>query len=165
MKRSLFFLAVAACLFACKTEPKTATTETEAIEYSVFGDSTIVADGAISQVAMLEKFTTMTDGDSTLVKFSSDINKVCKKKGCWMTLALDDNTESHVTFKDYSFFVPKDADGKTAIVEGMAYKRVVPVDELQHLAEDGGKSPEEIAQITEPEEQYSFEATGVLIKD
>lgn len=165
MKRSLFILTVIAGLFACKSEPAGESSTSTNAGYAIFGDSTIMADGAITQAEMLEKFEQMQDGDSTTIKFSSDINSVCKKKGCWMTLALNDDTESHVTFKDYSFFVPKDADGKTAIVEGVAYKRIVPVDELQHMAEDGGKTAEEIAAITEPEEQYSFEATGVLIKE
>ena len=37
------------------------------------------------------------------------------------------------------------------------------VDELRHNAEDEGLSKEEIAKITEPEEQYKFMASGVLL--
>jgi hypothetical protein len=68
-----------------------------------------------------------------------------------------------VRFKDYGFFVPKDCNGKTAIMNGVAYKEVVSVDMLRHYAEDAGKSKEEIMKITTPETRLSFEADGVMI--
>ena len=40
----------------------------------------------------------------------------------------------------------------------------VSVDEQRHHAEDGGKSADEIASITEPKRTYSFEADGVLLR-
>uniref|UniRef100_UPI0035622737 DUF4920 domain-containing protein n=1 Tax=Seonamhaeicola sp. TaxID=1912245 RepID=UPI0035622737 len=89
--------------------------------------------------------------------------KVCKAKGCWMTLDLGDGNEAMVKFKDYGFFVPKDIAGKDVVVNGKAYVKEVPVDELQHYAEDAGKSAEEIAAITKPKKTFSFEADGVLI--
>jgi len=39
----------------------------------------------------------------------------------------------------------------------------LPVAYLQHLAEDAGKSKEEIAKITEPQKQLVFNASGVQI--
>lgn len=51
------------------------------------------------------------------VAISAPINSVCPKKGCWMKLGAPEPAV-HVTFKDYAFFVPKDAGGRTAIVEG-----------------------------------------------
>ena len=62
------------------------------------------------------------------------------------------------------FFVPKDASGKTAIFEGVAYNDTIPVNDLKHYAEDEGKSKEEIEKITKPEVTISFEAHGVIIK-
>ena len=38
------------------------------------------------------------------------------------------------------------------------------VADLKHYAEDAGKSPEEIAKITEPSIEFAFEANGVLLK-
>ena len=100
-----------------------------------------------------------------ILKFASTINEVCKKKGCWMKLDLGEEHESMVRFKDYGFFVPKDADNKEVIVEGKAYITKISVDQLKHYAKDGGKSQEEIDQITEPELTYAFEAHGVLLKE
>ncbi|WP_026999657.1 DUF4920 domain-containing protein [Eisenibacter elegans] len=91
------------------------------------------------------------------------IVEVCKKKGCWMTLDMGNNQTMLVKFKDYGFFVPKTDDGKEVVIQGVAKRELVPVERLQHYAEDAGKSLEEIAAITEPEEKFTFEAVGVII--
>ena len=98
------------------------------------------------------------------VKLEAKIVTVCKKKGCWMDLDLGNGTTMKVRFKDYEFFVPKDADGKMAIVDGFAKFEEKDVETLRHYALDAGKSEDEIAAITQPEESYSFEASGVIIK-
>ena len=58
---------------------------------------------------MMKKFADLKEGDTLEVKFKSEINEVCQKKGCWMTLDLADDKEAFVKFKDYGFFVPKNA--------------------------------------------------------
>ncbi|HEY8366768.1 MAG TPA: DUF4920 domain-containing protein [Bacteroidia bacterium] len=118
--------------------------------------------GALSAEAIMNK---LANADSlTNVKMEATIEKVCQMKGCWMTLVADGDAPIRVTFKDYAFFVPKDAAGKKAVVQGVAYKEVLTVDMLKHYAEDAGKSKEEIAAITEPKTEYTFEAEGVIIK-
>ena len=82
-----------------------------------------------------------------------------------MTLKLDDSLTSFVKFQDYSFFVPLNAENRATIVEGKAYVTETSVEELQHYAQDAGKSEEEIAAITEPEKEYAFMATGVLMEE
>ena len=84
-------------------------------------------------------------------------------KGCWMRLKDAENNELFIRFKDYGFFVPKDAAGKTAVLKGKAFIHTTSADELKHYAEDAGKSKEEIAKITEPEQEYRFLADGVII--
>ena len=102
----------------------------------------------------------------TSVKIQGEITQTCSKKGCWMTLAVKGQDELRVTFKDYGFFVPKEGvEGKSAIVEGQLIKSVTEVETLRHFAEDAGKSKEEIAAITEPKEEYSFIASGVIIEN
>ncbi len=68
-------------------------------------------------------------------------------------------------FKDYGFFVPKNAQDKEVIVNGKAFVSEVSVEKLRHYAEDAGKSKDEIAKITKPELQYNFEADGVFVKE
>jgi hypothetical protein len=80
-----------------------------------------------------------------------------------MTLALADDKEVFVKFKDYGFFVPKNAQEKEVIVNGKAFVSIESVDVLKHYAKDAGKSQAAIDSITEPKVTYSFMADGVLI--
>jgi hypothetical protein len=81
-----------------------------------------------------------------------------------MELKNNDGTSLRVTFKDYSFFMPKDGAGLTAIVDGIAKVEVTSVADLQEYAKDDGKSKEDIAKITEPLKELVFEAKGVILK-
>jgi hypothetical protein len=102
--------------------------------------------------------------DSVAMQVEGKIVEVCQKKGCWMELQLDNSETMRVTFKDYAFFIPKDAAGKTVIMEGYAYNDTTSVQMLRHYAEDGGESQAAIDKITEPEVAVVFEASGVIIK-
>ena len=82
-----------------------------------------------------------------------------------MTMDIGSGESMRITFKDYEFFVPKASAGYKAVIEGKLTKEMVDVETLQHYAEDAGKSEEEIAKITEPEEKLSFEAVGVIITE
>jgi hypothetical protein len=136
--------------------------EVEQISMNFYGD-TITTDGAIHPDAFKAQ---MEGNDSLEIKVEATINQTCKMKGCWMTLDMGSGEEMRVNFKDYGFFVPKEGvSGKTAIIEGIAYRDTLSVDYLRHLAEDEEATPEEIAAITEPEISVNFEATGVIIKD
>lgn len=99
------------------------------------------------------------------VKMTGTIGKSCQVNGCWMN--VDRGGEPmRVTFKDYSFFIPKgDLSGREVVLEGKAELETTSVEDLKHFAEDEGKSEEEIAQITEPKTEVVFEATGVYIKN
>jgi hypothetical protein len=118
---------------------------------------------AIGSISIAEFNKKMKDVDSLNVKVVTKINEACKKKGCWMNVDLENGEAMMVRFKDYGFFVPKDCDGRTAIIDGVAFKETVSVEMLRHYAEDAGKSKEEIAKINQPETKLSFEASGVLI--
>lgn len=98
-------------------------------------------------------------------KVVGEIKEVCAKKGCWMTLDLPNGQSMRVTFKDYGFFVPLNSQGYPVVLEGVASKKVTDVATLRHYAEDEGKSKEEIEAITEPKQEYAFEAKGVIIKE
>jgi hypothetical protein len=124
----------------------------------------ITAEGAIAYDEVMGK---MTDVDSLPMKVTGTVSEVCQTKGCWMTLVSDQPgyPEMRVTFKDYAFFMPKDLSGRRVVVDGFAQVTTTSVEVLRHFAEDAKKSPEEIAAITEPKREVSFEAAGVLILD
>ncbi|MBX0289840.1 DUF4920 domain-containing protein [Hymenobacter sp. HSC-4F20] len=102
--------------------------------------------------------------DSAQVKLVGTAEAVCQAKGCWLTMALPDGQKMRVRFKDYAFFVPKDITGRRVVVNGWAHREVVSVAAQQHYAKDAGKSAQEIAAITHPQEQLNFEADGVLVE-
>lgn len=160
LKISLF---VALVLVGCKTEKKESIKEANKTDYQFIGNAISVGE-PITSAQMLEKFKTLKTGDTINVKFASTIKEVCSKKGCWMKLPLDENTETMVRFKDYGFFMPLDSNGKEVIVDGIAFVKETSVDELRHYAEDAGKSKEEIAKITEPKKEFAFTANGVLLR-
>ena len=167
MKNVIKFCAVALLVFgACKNEKVEKTSEKEgteiAMNFDSYGDK-INDENAMTSDEMLAKFNNMKVGDTINAKFASKINEVCSKKGCWMKLPVGEE-ETMVRFKDYGFFMPLDAKDREVILEGKAFVQETSVEELQHYAEDAGKTKEEIALITESKREFAFEANGVLLK-
>ena len=102
---------------------------------------------------------------SSKVKIEGEIISSCPMKGCWMKISVEKDTVL-VRFKDYGFFVPKNGiEGKSTIINGKLSVDTLSVAQLQHYAEDAGKSKEEIALISKPEITISFLADGVVIKE
>ncbi len=160
--KTLFIGLVALSLFACK-QKATPTKVDDTKGYKYFG-AEINDQGTIGYDELLVKMETM---DSVEAKVVGKIEGVCQVKGCWMNVVSETNAEAEpmfVKFKDYGFFMPLECAGQTAIMRGKAYREITSVDELRHYAEDEGKSPEEIAQITEPMEELKFLADGVILK-
>ena len=98
-------------------------------------------------------------------RMKAKVLEVCPKKGCWLKLQVTDSTTAMVKMKDYGFFLPLAAKGKSIVVEGEMQLKVIPVDELRHYAADARKSKEEIDSITKPEKEIRITASGILIVD
>jgi len=162
MKKIMFVVCSLVLMASCNKKEEAKVAE-KPVEYASFG-AKIVADDALTAAQMLEKYQSLKPGDTVEVKFKSTINEVCKKKGCWMSMQLAEDKETFVKFKDYAFFVPKNADKSEAIISGKAFVDSISVNDLRHYAKDGGKSEVEIAKITAPEMKYSFLSDGVLIQ-
>ncbi|MBN8826036.1 MULTISPECIES: DUF4920 domain-containing protein [unclassified Spirosoma] len=126
-----------------------------------FHGKKITETGAIPATQLANK---MGDKPQMPAKVEGTVESVCKVKGCWMKLKTADGQTMRVTFKDYGFFVPKDIEGKTVVVEGLAETTTTPVADLRHYAQDAGKSKEEIEKITQPEKALTFVADGVIVK-
>lgn len=105
----------------------------------------------------------MATQDTVQAIVKGKVESVCQKKGCWMNIVSDEGESIFVKFKDYGFFMPLDLAGQEVVMNGMAFKEVTSVEELQHYAEDEGLSKEEIEKITAPKEEYKFMATGVYV--
>ena len=110
-------------------------------------------------------FNKIQSGPVENVTLKGEIINTCPKKGCWMDVKVSETDTIIVRFKDYGFFVPKEgAEGKQTIIKGEAKLDTLSVELLRHYAEDAGKPPEEILEITEPEFKMQFTASGVLIE-
>ena len=120
----------------------------------------VTTDGAISIAEIPAK---LAEKESVNTKITAKVLDVCPKKGCWIKLAVNDSTTAFVKMKDYGFFLPLSAIGKTIVLEGEAKMKTTSVAELQHYAEDAKKSKEEIAAITKPGKEIRFTASGIAI--
>ena len=155
-------IAMVACNTNTPTEENAENAEevATAAAYEYFGDSTMTPDGAIPSTELIA----FMDGrDSVEAKVAGTIAEVCQKKGCWMSVEVDNGKDMHVSY-NYEFLLPMNSAGKEMVMQGYAYTDTIPVSHLRHLAQDAGKSQEEIDAITEPKVTLSFLATGVMIK-
>lgn len=124
-----------------------------------YGEKTTV-QGAVN-IAEIPAQLDKTEAIDTKVK--AKVIDVCPKKGCWMKVQVNDSTTAFVRMKDYGFFVPVAAIGKTVVIEGEARVKNTSVEELRHYAEDAKKSKEEIAAINKPEKEIRLMAKGIVV--
>jgi hypothetical protein len=162
----LFFASLLVGMTACKStgQAKGSAAATEAAAMAPVKGTTFGATFQPEKVLSYEELVASVpaaDSLSTVVK--GTVEDVCQMKGCWMNIAGTDGEAMMVRFKDYGFFMPKDIAGREVIMSGKAFFQTTPVDELRHYAEDAGKSPEEVAKITEPKRELSFLADGVIL--
>ncbi|RPA67908.1 DUF4920 domain-containing protein [Cyclobacteriaceae bacterium YHN15] len=168
MKKTSLFLLIMAGLFSSSCEQKNSKSAEESVSETqidspvgLFGEE-INESGVVTLDMLVAKLEKEQEFEGKVI---GEIKEVCAMKGCWMTIDLPNGESMRVTFKDYGFFVPKNAHGYPVIIEGIASKKVTDVETLKHYADDAGKSKEEIDAITTPKLEYAFEAIGVIIKE
>ncbi len=90
-----------------------------------------------------------------VVKANGTVSRVCQKAGCWLELAAEpDGRGLRVPMANHAFFIPEDAIGRPAVVEGELTAQALPEDHKAHLASEG-------AEALGP---LSLAATGVVIE-
>jgi hypothetical protein len=151
MKQLAFALSLLLAA-ACQSTPAT-----NRADFDVYG-APIQLDGAVPVADVLAAPENYAGRD---IRFSGPIQSVCKVKGCWMRIGGEPNV--FVKFKDYAFFVPLDADGRDAILEGQIAVKEIPVAEARHYLEDAGKHDEAL-KITKPVREVTFMASGVALR-
>jgi|SRR5580692_12826907 hypothetical protein len=75
-----------------------------------------------------EKWTSKT------VRTEGVVSAVCQSMGCWMEIR-DEAGQAHIKMAGHSFFVPKDASGHRAVVQGTVLSVTSPKDECTTEAE------------------------------
>lgn len=95
-------------------EPKAATAETiKPLTQKKFGQpvSETKATALTDLVKEPGKFADQT------VRTEGVVSAVCKSMGCWMEIA-DTSGQAHIKMAGHSFFVPREANGHRAVVQG-----------------------------------------------
>jgi hypothetical protein len=155
MKKLFFTLIVIGAATIANAQPPAG----DAKPGDTYGEK-ITAAGAvnISEIpAQLEK------KEVVETKIKAKVLDVCSAKGCWIKLQVNDSTTAFVKMKDYGFFVPTAAIGKTVVLDGEIKMKTTSVSELKHYAQDAKKSEKEIAAITKPEKEIRVLAKGIVV--
>jgi len=155
MKKLFFTLTVAGLGLIANAQPPAG----DAKPGEWYGEK-VKTEGAVNIADVAAKL-----GESGTVdaKIKAKIVEVCPNKGCWLKLQVNDSTTAMVKMKDYGFFLPLAAKGKTVVIDGEVKTKTVSVAELQHYAEDAKKSKEEIAAIIKPEKEIRVLAKGIVV--
>jgi hypothetical protein len=88
------------------------------------------------------------------VRTEGVVSAVCKSMGCWMELK-DEAGQAHIKMAGHSFFVPKDAAGHRAVVQGKVIAATPANDEC---AEEAKAQTGQVAKV-------EIEAIGVEFLD
>jgi hypothetical protein len=95
------------------------------------------------------------------IRLEGEVLDVCSKRGCWMMLRDGDATV-RVTFKDYGFFVPRDAKGAKAVIVAQVSRETMPEEVARHFAaESEGGNPDA---IKGPQSVVAVVASGVELR-
>lgn len=156
MKKLFLTLAIAGFGFIANAQPPAG----DAKPGEWYGEK-VTTDGALNVNDVVAKLNGGSSFDN--VKIKAKIVEVCPKKGCWLKLELADGATAMVKMKDYGFFLPLSAKGKTVVIDGEVTLKTTSVAELKHYAEDAKKTKEEIDAITQPEKEVKVLAKGIVV--
>ena len=156
MKKLFLTLAIATFGFIANAQPPAG----DAKPGDWYGEK-ITTDGAVAITDVAAKLAAGTESVDTKIK--AKIVEVCPNKGCWLKLELSNGETATVKMKDYGFFLPLAAKGKTVVIDGEVKMKTTSVAELKHYAEDAKKSKEEIAAITQPQKEVRVMAKGIVV--
>lgn len=158
--KKIFTLGLVLCSFLLsQAQPP----EGKATPGKIYGDKkTTVKDAAdVTIIPTLLKDKAVDE--EVPAKITGVVKEVCPKKGCWISVKMNDSTDVFVKMKGYSFFVPLDLVGKTVVLDGTVKILETSVDELKHYAEDAKKSQAEIDAIKEPKREIRYTASGIVV--
>ena len=156
MKKLFLTLMIAGFGFLANAQPP----EGDAKIGEWYGEK-VTTDGAVALTDVVAKLANGAEPMETKIK--AKIVEVCPNKGCWLKLELSNGETAMVKMKDYGFFLPVAAKGKTVVIDGEVKMKTTSVAELKHYAEDAKKSKAEIDAITKPEKEVRVTAKGIVI--
>jgi hypothetical protein len=91
-----------------------------------------------------------------VVKCEGKVARVCQAAGCWLELQAEAGGEGlRVPMAAHAFFIPQDAVGHVAVVEGELKRRELVETQRKHYEGEGMKAVGPL----------SLDATGVVLRD
>jgi hypothetical protein len=156
MKKFFFTMLITGFGFMANAQPP----EGDAKPGEWYGEK-VITEGAVNLNDVVKKLN--SGAEYPEVKVQAKIVEVCPKKGCWLKLELENGETAMVKMKDYGFFLPLAAKGKTVVIDGKVELKTTSVAELKHYAEDAKKSKEEIEAITKPTKEVKVLAKGIVV--
>ena len=85
---------------------------------------------------------------------------VCQRKGCW-TVLQDGDAQIRVRFENYAFFLPRDAVGAEAFVQGRIDVQTLSEAEARHYASESLR--EDPDAVSGPQREVGLIASGVRL--
>lgn len=158
MNRLFLHLSISLLFLACNSKGQ----EEQKSEMISYGPAKVNLQKAIQTTDMLDQMKVVKGEKQFTIE--AEIAEVCSKAGCWINVKKTDGSTFMVRFKNHFTIPPKTAIGTKVYLSGKAYWDTIPVDLLQHFAEDAGKSKEEIEKIQEPKFELAFEADGIAFE-
>jgi hypothetical protein len=147
--------------------------ETEMVNAQKFGGEVTLEES----VSLAQIYTNPEQYKDKEIRIEGTIKEVCQHKGCWLKLT-DGNKELTVRFKDYGFFVPKDASTSKVILQGIftmkpdmhveneSKAQAEGKEHAEGEEQDGEKEHAENSEVKEEVEEaapFSFTASAVII--
>lgn len=118
-------------------------------------------------IKISELVSTPDDYLGRTVRVEGLVNGVCEKRGCWMSLASDEEfQELRIKVDDGVIVFPVEAKGRRAVAEGVFTKIEMSMEQTlayaKHHAEEHGEAYEP-EKVTEPLVYFQVNATGAVI--
>jgi uncharacterized protein DUF4920 len=107
-----------------------------------------------------------TEYDGKYVRVAGTVEKVCPRKGCWLTLHDEKSNEAlFVKFPDppEGRLIPMDAVGKPVVVEGTVKVKEISEAMARHYKQDAGAPESEITKIVGPQKQISITNGSAMV--
>ena len=98
--------------------------------------------------------------ESRRILLRGRVSDICQRKGCW-TILKEGEAHVRVRFQDYGFFLPKDAIGAEALVEGFGKVQTLSERTVRHYESESRNGDPDA--VTGPRREVGFTASGVRL--
>jgi hypothetical protein len=144
-------------VYGCSNQPAA----NMALGKPIYIGERINEEGAIDCSELKEKLGDAAEMDA---KVKGEVIGICPDKSCELKMDMEDGTCLVVKMNNMAVSIPRDATGKTAIIEGRAYVDTTSTKLLPGYKMDSGLSASESEVTSDPEVSLAFNAKGVIIR-